>query len=394
MKDQIGRTRVIIFGHHFLNTLGQVRSFGEIGCHISVVWVENIAHTPKGSNYIDEFVSVKDFDEGLNYILSNYKEEGRKHFLSTDSDAIVSLFDKRYDDLKDYFYFFNAGKQGRLSFFMPKQRQCELAKKYSLNVPKTELARWGELPQNIKFPIFTKAPDCFGLTWKEESQICHNKEELIAFYSKDEQKNSTILLQEFIDKENEVAIEGVSLNGGEILFVPIQGEYLRLPQGAYGTLKRNSPFMLGEKLKSCIQGMIKEIGYTGVFELEFLRNPNKKLYFLEINFRHTQYNHALTDMGANLSEIWMRNVSGEDYDLEGIRVKGSSVVINESRDYRYFVKTGQISLFKWLKDLAKADSYYLFDKKDWFFCLRYYARTLELILSSLAIRVKNKLIVL
>ena len=208
--------KIIIFGQHILNTLGQIRSFGEAGHLVYVVWLDHLPHSPKGCRYIKAFVSVNTFEEGLDYIISHFKEEGYKHFISTDSDAVVSLLDRHYDELKNYFYFFNAGEQGRLSQFMPKKKQCEIAEKYGIRVPKTELVHWGEMPQEVRFPVFTKAPDCFGVTWKEDAHICKTEDDLRQLYNKGHH-DGDLLLQEFIERENEVAVEGISLNGGDCL---------------------------------------------------------------------------------------------------------------------------------------------------------------------------------
>ena len=277
MEQESNIGEVVIVGQHCYNTLGQIRSFGEIGIRPIVIWINNMAQTPKGSKYINEFHPVKSFQEALDYIVKTYKGDGRKHFLSTDSDGFIALLDSQYNILKDDFYFFNAGSQGILSRYMPKIEQCKLAKKHGLRIPETELVNVGDVPQ-IQYPIFTKAPDCFGVTWKESAIICRSEKELIAAYQKI--PTSKILLQEYIEKDNEVAVEGISFDGGNLLFLPIQGEYIRIPEGKFGTYKKNEHYKLGPDLRSKIQAIMKEIHYSGIFEIEFLRDKNGSLFFL------------------------------------------------------------------------------------------------------------------
>ena len=50
--------------------------------------------------------------------------------------------------------------------------------------------------------------------------------------------------------------------------------------------------------------MIKEIHYTGNFEVEFLVNNNDELVFLEINFRFPLSNYACTYGGINMPFLW------------------------------------------------------------------------------------------
>lgn len=370
-KEVIGG--VIIIGQHCFNTLGQIRSFGEFGFKPIVIWINHLHQSPKGSKYIKEFHSFDTFSDAIEYVINTYSNNGKKYYLSTDSDGIVALLNEKYNLLIDNFFFFNAGEKGRLIRYMPKLEQCKLAEKFGLNIPRSELVRLGELPKTLQYPIFTKSPDCFGVTWKENSIICKNKEELIESYKKIQGKE--ILLQEYIEKENEVALEGISHDGGNVVFLPIQGEYIRLSEGKYGTYKRNEHFKLGEDMFGKIQAILKEIHYSGVFEVEFLRDKKGKLYFLEINFRHTQYNHAFTIMGINFCQVWMELCAGNISILENLSlIKDPSFVMNESRDIQEYLLTGKIGLIKWIRDFIKADSYYSFDKKDIAYTFSYFKR--------------------
>ena len=115
--------------------------------------------------------------------------------------------------------------------------------------------------------------------------ICRNPKELDEFYKN--QTNEYYLIQEFIEKKDELILQGVCVNGGKDVYIPIKGGYYRLPDGAYGTYlhfeKNNVDIDILEKLKK----MFAIIGYNGVFEIEFIVGNDDTLYFLEINFRHT-----------------------------------------------------------------------------------------------------------
>ena len=190
-----------------------------------------------------------------------------------------------------------------------------------------------------------------------------------------------ILLQEFIKKDNEIAFEGISVNGGEEIFLPIQGEYLRIEDGTFGTYKKNELFHESEEFKIKLSKVFKEIHYSGVFEVEFIRDLSGKLYFLEINFRHTQYNHALTDMGVNFSKLWIDSINFKT--IKGFNfhnIKNPSLVMHEIKDFRASVLTKKISFFDWIKDFIKCDSYYIIDKKDLSFTILYFINSIKSIL--------------
>lgn len=363
MKDNsLKDLTVIVFGQFCWNSLGQIRCFGEIGLKSHVIWINNDLFTPQQSRFVESFHSFSTYDEGYEFILTTFNDPQKKYLISVDSDGLVSLLDQHYDELKDRFYFFNAGKQGRLTSFMIKDQQIQLAKHYGLQVPKTEIVKRGVLPQKLDYPIFTKSLNSFSFGWKSNAIICRNENELLKAFEKI--KDESILLQEFVEKDNEVAIEGISYNDGLDVYMPIQGEYLRIEDGGFGTWKKNEIYHLGDDLKKKIQDIMLYIGYNGVFEIEFLRDKNGRLYFLEINFRHTQYNHALAVMGVNLCHLFALSQIQGELGLDKIDIKSPSITMNDYREYKKYIKTGRMSLFKWFGDIRKTDSFYFYDKKD------------------------------
>lgn len=58
-------------------------------------------------------------------------------------DEVAHCFDIYYDELKDYYHFFNAGENGRMTHFMDKQVQVKLAEQCGLCVPKSSVKAEG-----------------------------------------------------------------------------------------------------------------------------------------------------------------------------------------------------------------------------------------------------------
>lgn len=366
------RVEVIVFGQHCLNTLGQIRSLRELGLSPDVVWVNGDDHSPRGSRNIRHFFAFDTVEEGFSFIRRHYCDDAVRYIILTDSDAVVSLLNRHYDALRPRFSFFNAGENGRLSEFMPKWTQCQLAERSGMRVPRSELVKKGDLPRALTYPIFTKSPDSLGRSWKKNALICRNQEELLEAYRTID--TDSVLLQEFVEKDNEVAIQGISLDGGAIVYAPIQGEYLRLQDGGFGTWKRNEPYHLGDGLMACIQKMLAEIRYTGVFEVEFLRDRAGELYFLEFNFRFTQYNLALTRMGHNFAEYYIDSLQGKALSFGPADIPPQTV-INEPKDFREYVKPAHVRWKDWLRDLRQSDHYYLFDRNDKAYVFLYLCRS-------------------
>lgn len=356
--------KYIIFGRNVGNVLGQIRSFGEIGIKSDIIWFGELPQPVKSSKYVNSFHMVHCEEEGLKYLLFKFGNNPDKNILSTDNDGIVSLFDKHYNELKDYFIFFNAGEQGRLTYLMTKKRQCEIAAECGLNVPESEVVRTGNFPQKIKYPIFTKSLDSFDFDWKSAVSICNTEQDLKEYYSK-RNANAQILLQPYIKKNNEYILQGISLEGGNILYMPIEGGYYRLPKDAYGSYLFFNKYQGGDILYNQLKDFFKKIRYTGVFEVEFLKGEDGKLYFLEANFRHTLWNHTFTDMGINLCAIWANSELNQKLVTDGASIKKEPHnLMREFQDYIRCRKDGSQNFIGWLKDLRNTDSFVIWNKYD------------------------------
>lgn len=112
--------------------------------------------------------------------------------------------------------------------------------------------------------------------------------------------------------------------------------------------------------------LFNKIGYSGIFEIEFLVNNNDELIFLEINFRHTLWNHTFTDMGCNLCKLWAESAITGHLVLDDINLKSQNrhILISEFVDMKTYLLTGKVSFIKWCKQCISADSYVIYDRKD------------------------------
>ena len=59
-------------------------------------------------------------------------------------------------------------------------------------------------PTKVPYPLITKAIDSTVDNWKSQVYVCHNENELVEAYSK--LKGERILLQQYIEKENETGL--------------------------------------------------------------------------------------------------------------------------------------------------------------------------------------------
>jgi D-aspartate ligase len=173
-----------------------------------------------------------------------------------------------------------------------------------------------------------------------------------------------LILQEFIKKKGEVALQGFSINDGNDVFMPFKCEYIRYYSESYGHYMKFSPFN-DEALINKIHALFKKTRFNGIFEVEFMKNENDELLFLEINLRPSAWNYAMTFGGANLPYFWMKSVLAGKIVSEEINLRKTPyTAMSELDDFTNNVIHGKLSLFTWLKEFIKCDCTYLSNKSD------------------------------
>lgn len=338
---------VFISKEHY-NPLGIVRTLGEAGIRPIVVIVEGEPKFVGQSKYVKEKYYVNNPEDGIKLIIDRFARDGEKSFILTGDDVSVMTLDKHYDQLKEHFYFYNAGETGRIIHFMNKDNMIELAIKHGLNVARTWKVRVGEIPADIEFPIMTKAINSFGEEWKDIVYICHDAEELKTAYSK--MKSKEILLQRYVDKIDEVSFDGFSVDHGTqaIILTEVYQEYC-IPDkySPYWDVKNNTDLATTAKIKE----VIKEIGLEGIFEFEFMVDKDRKLWFLEINFRNTALGYSTTAAGMPQVTLWCDAMVRKEIDEKAIikKIPDGLKAMAECFDYDARVKTGMVPKKEWMK---------------------------------------------
>lgn len=341
------------------NSLCILRSLGEKGIYPIIILQEcgNIGLL-SSSRYSGKIINVLDFDDAIQKLIDYADEKCPPFVYFTDDDHLQRL-DDHYSQLNGKFYFFNAGATGRITHFLEKEHQCELAKKCGFNVPKYEVVEHGKLPKTLSYPVITKTSNSYSDGWKRDVTICYSPRELELAYSKMVSKQ--LILQEYIEKTGEYYLQGISINGGDDVYVPFEAQYLHYSKTSFGGYSRYKVFEDQDMLRK-IKKMIQEINFSGCFEVEFLIDKNQQLHFLEINMRFSGANYGVNIGGVNLPYVWALSTLENKIDTAGLILKQSAYyVVNDMMDYQFAKETGYL---KWLKQMLSADGYYLFNRKD------------------------------
>ncbi len=349
------REYIVLANHDHYNHLGIVRTLGEAGIRPVVIAVHDDPPMATISRYTKKKHIVSSPEAAIRLLMSEYaKDKTEKSFILTGDDVSVMVLDSHYDELKDHFYFFNAGKTGRVKKYMNKDEIYALAEKHGFRVPKTWKVHTGDIPKDIEYPVITKATNSFSAEWKGIVFICRDDGELKNAYSKI--KSEQVLLQKYISKTDEQSYEGISVNRGKsTLFIMQNNELYHIPD-KYALYWKNKNVDDRDFIDRASK-MIEEIGFEGIFEFEFMIGEDGEMYFLEINFRNTVNGWSTTVAGMPGVTLWCDAMRSGKIPADCRKpIPEGFTTMAECFDYDVRVKTGRIRKKEWWKQYKEADA--------------------------------------
>lgn len=360
--ERLRKHKFIVIGYEHYNPLGVIRSLGENGIHPIVMMLKSDVKLASKSKYISKLYYVSSNEEAYAILMREYGNETLKPFVIPCDDNITELFDHKYDEVKDKFYVANAGEANRISHYMNKYVLCDLAERHGLNVAKSWVVKRGEIPNGLIYPLITKPLTSYP-NWKADYRICNDEKELKIAYT--EIKGTDLMLQQYINKVNELCLDGVVVNQGKQMFAAIASTYTYiLPD--YFSMEMIVKNFDDECLQKTLQEMFTEVGYEGIFSTEFMVDVDGKLWFLEINFRNSTWSYVCTRLGMNLPLLWADGMLTKKVPLEAKKkIPDNYIALAEVDDFEHRVKRlKMISFGEWVRGVKKADCLFFWNKDD------------------------------
>ena len=139
--------------------------------------------------------------------------------------------------------------------------------------------------------------------------------------------------------------------------------YKYLIEGYYSPYHDVMPFNDNE-MEEKLHKMFKEIGFEGIFEVEFLIDQDGTYYFLETNFRASAWNHTGSIAGMPLSYLWAKSTLDGHIDSNAKKDFKPFTDMSEVIDFGKRVDGGKISLAQWLLEFKQAKGTYFYDEND------------------------------
>lgn len=353
---------VIIIGGNHHNTLAILRSLGErgISSNLIVITGDKKPFTTY-SKYVKRCVVLQSYD-GIKEAMYKIKVGSDKPVVIACSDRVSSYLDENKNDLCPFFLLPGAKIQGRITHLMNKDTMAMLATECGICVPKSWVkeTRNAEVDE-VEYPCIVK-PLASIVGSKSDIFICSNKQELTDCLSKI--KSARVQIQKYIEKDFEFQLIGCSLNGGETVIIPGASIILRQPKNTNTGFLKYVPKRDFKFEENLCRSFLKATQYSGLFSMEFLRGKDGKDYFMEINFRNDGNSICVTASGMNLPYIWYLYNCGLPYTEELCYDKMKEVLVMPEFEDFHNVRTRQISIFHWLKDVKRTDRFMEFSKHD------------------------------
>ncbi len=357
--------KIIIIGGLHHNTLGVIRSLGEEGIKSNNMIVvlsgkdinkKNIISKSKYT--LEENIVYLESDNDIGSWLLEHKKELNSSCVICCSDGSAEVVIKNHELLKDYYLL------PRLSMnveqLMDKSVQNELASKVGMNIPKNTVVSVNRSIQWNLFPCITKPIKSVEGGGKADIHIINSSDELKKVLPTISAKH--IEIQQYVDKEMEYQLIGCSLNAGETIIIPGFTTILRQPPNTNTGYLKYNPINELNYDKKAVTDFIKEIGYSGLFSVEFIRDKEGIDYFLEINMRNDGNAYCVKCAGVNLPFIWCSSLLGKDITNLKKDIDKSVYFIPDFIDVKMGIES--VGFFKWVYQFFVAKSHSLYNIRD------------------------------
>lgn len=351
------KLKIIVVGVTHHNTLGMVRCLGMAGYKVD--WLILTDYKPHSFVSYSKYVRQTILCESDSKLMDILHECGRNFgsdvcMIITCSDNSASVIDQNLTELGAGFCVFNAGTAGRITTYMNKQKQVDVALKAGLTTPFSKI--YDGKTEDIPYPCLVKYVE--SINGGKKIGICNDLFELKGTLN-EFNENAPVLIQKFIKKEYEIVVLGMAVNGK----VTIPG-YIRKYREHDGGTNYSSVHPIDDSMNDLIKGcekMIVEIGYEGLFGIEFIYD-GEDYYFIEVNLRNDATTYALAVAGANLPAMYVKEKTeqGAKHPIGKIKTITAIVEYNDIKHRKEY----DISLCTWLSQFAKAKCKYYFRFTD------------------------------
>ena len=277
---------IVIEGH--VQGLSNTRSLGELGIP---VYVLDVTHClAQHSKYCSKYFRCPNFksEEFITFLIElAQKENLQGWFLIGSNDHIVENLSLHAQELAPYYTMIVPAKE-QLYNIIDKADLMQIASTCGTHIPKTCDINTLEQTKNFTYPLLIKGREglsFYKATHQKAIQV-NNEEELHSKIQEIALLTNDVMIQELIpfDKQNRVVSFTCFAINGEI-HTYWMGQKLREHPIKYGTATMSESVLIPQVLDEATP-LVKTLNYTGICEIEFMRDTRDGNYkLIEINPR-------------------------------------------------------------------------------------------------------------
>ncbi len=359
MNEKI-KNKVIVWSIDDFNTLGLMRELGPYGLDLLFL-IQGKKGIAAASVFCKQYVQTESIEDGFNFLKNNFKEVEEKPILIISSDAIISYLDDHSDELEDRYILPICGKKGNSKKYTDKSIMTELANKIGFDCPKSRSIKKGDSLEGVSYPCIIKPRHQQPGHYNEfKYKICKNEKQL-KHTLKLVRKESEFIVQDLIEKKNDLLIYGGRMRDGKTLIAGgmIRDRFADSGSSSHGIMTSNIPSCANTEL---ISRFLDEIDYYGPFSFEYGLTGDKAFFF-EVNLRNDGTSDYFNQAGANIPLAYVYSSVGIDYSNLPTKVSKDAWFIDEIFDYENVIKR-TIKKEQWKKEKSEATVFKYYNKND------------------------------
>lgn len=359
--------KVLLIGEVHHNGLGLVRDFGVNGLkpYGIIIEKENERNYVKSSRYWEKTWSVNNEIEAISLALSLFSRETERVVLIPWSDRIAREIDENYTKLSASFLLPSVNSiEGEISRLMNKSNQARLCRMGQISMMESEIINLNEagLEKNLEYKTILK-PVTSADGEKKDICICDSLQSYQEALQRFKNKGYiSVLKQKYLENKEEYLLTGC-VHGSFVAFSVTRN--IRQWPRDFGTASFFEVVVDEEigAFSNRVMNLLKEVNYSGLVDVEFFKSGKNEFYINEINWRSSGRNFVGLFTGVNPAYLYY-NCLVHKTENRTIFNDKHGYGMNEMTDLRHVIIGHEISLFRWLKDLCKANCFALYYGKD------------------------------
>ena len=307
-------------------------------------------------------------------LIEKRQQFSERPVLYATSDAFVNLILGHRDILAEHFHFhWTSSEQHQRT--LDKAQMHEMCEAAGVRAPRTYVTQRdeniGAVSERIAYPSIVKPRQSFDSPFPDDRKnfVALTAGDLRDFYAQHPDSLGATLLQEIVDGSDDDIFQCTALirrNGetGAVFCARKLRQYLP----GFGVMcfgrSEGNPFVVSQTLK-----LLGTLNWRGFASLEFKRRRSDgEYYFIEMNPRLPWYNGLFVDAGVNLPYLaYLDLTEGSEFDGPVSHQRNGVHWVALRQDLGWLSRTRgarPISRIRWLRSLAKAQSYAWWNARD------------------------------